>query len=232
MIALDHIALWSRNHYRSTYDLSRETGLGNFDGGFFPAHGIGQKIVPLGGHIYLEIEGVIDFDVLAEGSWITEAIARSTGDGEGDCFMGWCLGSDSLDEIEAFAAHRGITPQRGIAGGKFRMTGPTDAGDVILTPSVQQSWGVGKPNMYLVPDFSGKSAAMVAQPGTGDVIPQGVAWIEIGGTRHELVDWLGPVFDATEAAIDIRYNGGPPGLHALAVDTSDGERLIRRRPSR
>ena len=230
MIALDHIALWSRNHYRSTFELSQETGLGNLDGGFFPVHGLGQKIVPLGGHMYIEVEGVIDFDVFTNGSWIADTLERNTI--EGDYFMGWCLGSDSLDEIEAFAAHRGVEPQHGIDGGKYRMTGPSDASKVILTPSVRDSWAVGKPNMYLVSGFGERGSGLTPQPGTGDVVAQGVAWIEIGGTRDDLLDWLGPIFDSTEAAIDIRYNGGSSGLHALGVNTSEGEREIRRRPRR
>ena len=71
-----------------------------------------------------------------------------------------------------------------------------------------------------------------AQDGTGSVTGQGVAWIEIGGPRDDLRDWLGPVFTATEDAVDIRYNGGRSGLHAVGVNTSGGEREIRCQPPR
>lgn len=230
MIALDHIAMWTRNNYRSTYELSQETGLGSFDGGFLPFHGIGQKIVPLGGDVFIEVEGIIDFDVYTEGSIITEAIARNTVDG--DCFMAWCLRSDSLDDLEAFAAHRKTTVRNGIDGGLIVMTGATDAGGMAITPSVPESWMIGKPNMYHEPDLTNHWGSRAAQPGTGTVTGEGVAWIEIGGTRDDLAEWLGPIFEATEAAIDIRYNGDRSGLHAVGVNTSGGERVIRREPPR
>ena len=230
MIALDHIALWTRNNYRSTYELSRETGLGSYDGGFLPGHGIGQKIVPLGGDVFIEVEGIIDFDVYRAGSFITDAIARNTV--EGDCFMAWCLRSDSLEDLEAFAEHRGTEVQGGITGGLITMTGATGADDMAITPSVPESWLFGKPNMYHEPDLTDHMGSRGAQDGTGSVTGQGVAWIEIGGSRDDLRDWLGPVFTATEDAVDIRYNGGRSGLHAVGVNTSDGEREIRRQPPR
>jgi hypothetical protein len=230
MIALDHIAMWTRNNYRSTYQLSQETGLGSFDGGFLPFHGIGQKVVPLGGDVFIEVEGIVDFDVFHQGSAITEAIARNTVDG--DCFQAWCLRSDSLEDLEAFATHRGTKVQYGIVGGLIEMTGATDAGEMAIAPSVPESWMIGKPNMYHVPDLTNHWGSRRARPGTGTVLGGGVAWIEIGGTREDLVQWLGPVFDATEAAIDIRYNGRRPGLHAVGVKTTGGERVIRRQPPR
>lgn len=230
MIALDHIALWTRNHYRHAYELSRETGLGSFDGGFFPVHGIAQKIVPLGGDVYLEVEGIVDFDVFSTGSWITEAIARNTA--EGGCFMGWCLRSDSLDEMQSFADYRGVELQHGIAGGYQLMNRPPATDRMVLTPPVQQSWAIGKPNIYYELDLSEHYGRMPVQPGTGSTVGQGVAWIEIGGTRENLADWLGPVFEATEAALEIRFNGGRSGLHAVGVNTTAGERQIRRQPPR
>lgn len=230
MIALDHIALWTRNHYRHAYELSQESGLGSFDGGFFPVHGLAQKIVPLGGDVYIEVEGIVDLDVFIGGSWIRETLERNTVDGA--CFMGWCLRSDSFGDLEALATYRGVEVQQGISGGYQVMTTPPATGMLLLTPPVRQSWGLGKPNMYYEPDLSAHYGRQSALPGTGPVVGHGVSWIEIGGTREELADWLGPVFAETEAAIDIRYNGGRSGLHAVGVNTSAGEKVIRRQPPR
>lgn len=60
MIELDHIAICGKNHYETTIRLSRGTGLGNCNEGYFPKYPLGQFVIPPRDNIYFEIEGLVD----------------------------------------------------------------------------------------------------------------------------------------------------------------------------
>src|SRR5437016_2746549 len=63
---------------------------------------------------------------------------------------------------------------------------------------------------------------VVAVPGL--VAPNGVAWIEMGGTESEMSNWLG----MPASNLPFRFNGRIPGIHAVAVKIDNGEVVIRR----
>ncbi|MFI0510954.1 VOC family protein [Streptomyces sp. WSLK1-5] len=228
MISLDHIAVWSDNLYRTTADLSRATGLGSADGGYFPGLGLGQKLLSLGGLVYIEVESIVDHRMIAERAPIALELERQTA--RGDCFAGLCLRSDNLDEVAEFARHRGVTPSGDIAGGKVRMVPAQGTSPSVHAPDFRNSWLVGKPNVYYVSDLTHHSSLLAPQPGTGDVRGTGVTGIEIGGTEADLKAWLGDVVAPAELGVDIVFNGGPDGLYAVSFDTTDGPRTIRLNP--
>ncbi len=228
MITLDHIAVWTDNLYRTTVELSRETGIGSSDGGYFPGLGLGQKIISLGNHVYLEVESIVDHRMITDRAPMALELERQTQ--AGDCFAGLCLRSDSMDEILEFAKIRGITPMEGISGGKVPMVPSADKPPVPHAPDFWNSWRLGKPNMYYVPDLSRHSSLEPIQEGTGDVKGAGVTSIEIGGTESDLQRWLGDVASVKELGVDITYNGGPDGLYAVAFDSSIGPQTIRLNP--
>ena len=58
----------------------------------------------------------------------------------------------------------------------------------------------------------------------GCVEPQGISFLEVGGTEKEMTDWIGE--PATN--FPYRFNGKPHGLYAIGVKTNKGERVIRR----
>jgi hypothetical protein len=223
MISLDHIAVWSNNLFEATYRLSEQTGVGNCDGGFFPGLGLGQKVISLGGDVYIEVESVVNHRMILERERIALEMERQIANG--DCFVSWCLRSDDMNEMEAFAKYRGVPMAPGIPGGKFRMSGETTG--VANVPVFWDSWFIGKPNLYYVPDLSRHSSRLPIQQGTGTVTPQGVTALEIGGTRNGLKEWLGDVFDPDDFPFDIVYNGGSDGLYAVTFATDDGEKTIR-----
>lgn len=228
MISIDHIAVWSDNLYRTTADLSRATGLGSADGGYFPALGLGQKLLSLGGHVYLEVESIVDHRMIAERAPMALELERQTANG--DCFAGLCLRSDDLDEVAEFARHRGITPTADIAGGKVRMVPAQGSAPSVHAPDFRNAWLLGKPNLYHVPDLANHSSLLAPQPGTGDVRGTGLTAIELGGTEAELKDWLGDVVAPADLGVDIAYNGGPDGLYAVTFGTTDGPRTLRLNP--
>lgn len=227
MIALDHIAVWSDNLYRTTIDLSESTGIGSTDGGYFPGLGLGQKIVSLGDSVYIEVESIVDHRMIVDGGVLAVELARQTFGG--DCFAGLCLRSDDEGEIEAFARHRGLEVSREIAGGKRSMMLGRSRPGTVHAPDFRNSWLLGKPNVYLVSAFDAHSSAMEPQPGTGSVRGEGVTAIEVGGTESDMRDWLGPL-DVDQLGIDIHYNGAPDGLYAVSFASTVGPQTIRLNP--
>ena len=57
----------------------------------------------------------------------------------------------------------------------------------------------------------------------GCVEPQGIAWLEVGGTEKEMYDHLGVPLEPSLLLVD-----KPQGLYAIGVKTNKGEVVIRR----
>ncbi|MGW4587697.1 VOC family protein [Amycolatopsis thermoflava] len=214
MLTIDHISLGTRNLYEGTERLCRETGLGQYEGGWFPGLGIANRIVPLGPDQYIEVESVIDAyspEHNASDRWFYEQIRG------GDVYLGWCLRVDTRAELEAVAARLGT----GIIETGLRQRPDGSLSAPARTPDTVSCWSRGLPNVFHLPDLSVHPAA---QPCPSAVTPRGIAWMEVGGTREDMVAWLGP----EAAGLPLRYNGDRPGLYAVAVTTADGEIVIRR----
>lgn len=229
MVSFDHVCLVCPNVYEGTFRLSRETGIGNYDGGFFPTYGLGHKVVSLAPDIYIEVEGVVDHRALKDGNPVAKLYEAQTMDG--DRFLGWCLRTDSMDEMRAFAAHHGtVVDEKTLSPASARQMMNGQRGISLQTPSALTAWPKGKPNLYYKPPGSPHPAAAPPEPGTGSVVGRGLAWIEIGQTRDELAAWLGDLVSPEAFPFEIRYNGLSSGLHALGVETSAGLVEIRRAP--
>ncbi|MCE0764094.1 VOC family protein [Pseudonocardia kujensis] len=227
MIALDHIAIWSNNLFDTTYRISQGTGIGNCDGGFFPGLGFGQKVISLGGDVYIEVESMADHQQVLDRSRTSIEMERQIA--HGDCFAAWCLRSDDIGEMNAFSRHFGKPLTEGIPGGKFRMSGESSAKTRHI-PVFWESWFIGMPNIYYVPDLSSHSSRLPPQEGTGKVVAQGVTAIEIGGSEDDLKRWLGDVCDPRQFSFDIGYNNKDHGLYEVFFDTDDGPKSIRLNP--
>lgn len=226
MIALDHIAVWSRNLFAATYRLSEQTGIGNRDGGFFPGLGLGQKVMSLGSDVYIEVESIVNHRMILDQFPIARVVEHQTS--LGDSFIGWCLRTDDYDEMEWFARIHDDRVMPDIPGGKFRMSGQTKG--IANVPIFSDSWLIGKPNLYYVPDLSAHPSRLPVQAGTGGTTASGVTRLEIGGTRDELRAWFADVLDPDDLPFDIIYNGQPDGLYAVSFGTDDGEKSIRLQP--
>jgi hypothetical protein len=231
MIHFDHVCMAAPNVYESTFRLSNETGLGNYDGGFFPLYGIGHRVVPLAPDIYIEVESVIDQRAVKKGEPLAVFMDRQTRDG--DRFVGWCLRSDTLEELEAFATHHKTTVDATTTGkdaGRQMMNGAR--GFALQAPSATATWPIGKPNMYFKPGSGTHVASLPVLPGSGDLKGQGLVWIEIGEHASAFKAWLGDVASPSDFPFEIRYNGGTSGLYGLGVQTDRGVIEIRRPPVR
>src|ERR1700722_2060768 len=97
MAVLDHIHMGSANIYTSAYNITKEMKIGHYDGGFMNGITIGHKAFPLGGGVYIEVEGVIDpFSVPPEKEpwFVKKALAFKT-----EVFSGLCLRVDTMEEL-------------------------------------------------------------------------------------------------------------------------------------
>ena len=222
MISIDHICLGCRNVYEASHRLREETGLGHYDSGWFPASGLANRIVPLGGDVYIEIEGVVEAAKVQEGNptavWFNESTLN------GDVFIGWCARVDSRGELEALAQRLKSTVVEN-KGLKIRVDGKVLGG--TCTPPTIECWKAGVPNFFYFEDMSVHGSRQPLGPSLKPpVTPLGVAWMELGGSEQQMSDWLG----VKASSLPLRFNGKAPGLYAVAVKSAAGEIVIRRPP--
>lgn len=227
MISFDHVCLAAQNVYEATFRLSRVTGIGNYDGGWFPLFGLGHKVVSLADDIYIEVEGIVDHMVLKSGHPHAKFFEEQTL--TGDRFVAWCLRTDSMEELERFAAHHGtVVDTNTLSPESARQMMNGRRGTGVQAPRAMSAWPIGKPNLYYKADLSGHAASLPPEPGTGTVRGQGLEWIEVGETESELTQWLGGLIHPSKFPFEVRYNGRTSGLYALGVKTDAGSVTIRR----
>jgi hypothetical protein len=227
LIKLDHIAVWCNNLYETTIRLSKETGIGHTDGGYFPKLGLGQKVISLGDYVYIEVESIVDHKMIANREDMALEPEKQTANG--DCFSGLCFRTDEMVELEAFARHLNAQVATNISGGKVR---PVERGvfSVAHVPTFWNSWRLGKPNLYYIPDLEYHPSLMPIQSDTGTVKGTGVTSIEVGGTKADMQSWFGDVLDLDDLEFEVQYNGAADGLYAVTFGTADGEKTIRLNP--
>jgi hypothetical protein len=220
VIHIDHVSIAARNLYESAFRLRTETRLGFYDGGWTES-GLANKIFPLGGGAYMQIEGIVDVAAVNDPSnpgirRFYESLAR------GEHFRGLGLRVDSIKELEEIAMRRGSKVYINSATARVRPDGTRVV--VAQTPSIGESWSKGMPNWFFFPEMNTHPSGqrVVAVPDL--IAPAGVAWIEFGGTEREMTKWLG----IPAADFPFRFNGGAPGIHSVAVKTDSREIVITR----
>jgi hypothetical protein len=219
MIEIDHICLAVQNVYEGSHRLYQETGIGHYEGGWFPDFGLANRIFPFGGDTYIEVEGVIDAHALQRGNasakYFHDAVAH------GDVFLGWCARTDSMEELEELSQRSGMP----VISDSLRVRPNGNTRISTRAPNSGYCWRKGVPNLFLynaenidhhpariAPDFTDKTA-------------QAIAWMEVGGTRADMAGWIG---DSAASNMPLEYNGKTPGLYAVAVNTDQGQVIIRR----
>ena len=224
MIHIDHISIAARNLYEASYRLRSETGLGFYDGGWTES-GLATKIFPLRAGAYLQVEGIVDVDAVDDPAnpGIRQFYAAVAG---GEHFRGLGLRVDSMEELQEIAKRRGSKVYMNPETGRIRPDGSRVI--VAQTPSIGESWSQGMPNWFFFPEMTTHPSGqrVIAVPDL--VAPDGVAWIEMGGTETEMSQWLG----VAASNFPFRFSGGAPGVHAVAVKTDKGEVIIRRKPAK
>jgi hypothetical protein len=221
---LDHIHMGSPNIYTSAHNITQTTRIGHYDGGFMGGVTVGHKAVPLGGSVYIEVESLVDpfstTDVSKQPWWYRKAVAAKT-----EIWSGLCLRVNTMEELGEIARRHGGTINPSI-GERTRPDGPgVRFRSAPWGPGVPDAWATGMPNWYCWEDrlYCHPSGQPVI-PTPGLVEPQGVAWLEMGGTEQEMEKYLGQ----PPSTLKMRFNGKSHGLYAVAVKTDMGEVVIRR----
>ncbi|MGC2939813.1 VOC family protein [Brevibacterium sp. FAM 24638] len=228
MISLDHIAVWTNNMIASTISISEQTGLKSAVGGYFPGLGLGQMLVSLGDHVYLEVESIVDHAMATQPTEAAQLLTKQTT--KGACFSGLCFRTDSKAELEQFAAQVNSPIYDQIQGGKVRAVTFQDSGPTYHAPDFRHAWLLGKPNLYYVPTLENHSSSVPAQEGTGNNTAKRVLELEVGGSEDDMRAWFGDVLDLNSLDFNFTYNGGPDGLYTVTIDTDSGIKQLRMNP--
>lgn len=216
MISIDHVCLGTRNVFEGSHRLNEETGLGNYEGGWFPKLGLANRIFPTGGDTYIEVESVIDVFEYEKGNEVARFFHDACANG--DVFIGWCARVDTREELEKIAGRIGSVVIEG--GLRRRPDGQT--GIAVRSPDTIYCWQAGLPNFFWIADMAKHPSR---QPSSfASRRPTGITFLELGGTAEEMSDYLG--MDAK--SLGLRFNGKAHGLHAMGVATDRGEVVIRR----
>lgn len=214
---LDHFCLGTPNMFWTAKRLRDRTGLGAYDGGWFPRTGVGMRVVPLPElDQYIEIESVIEFDRAKKSPfamWFHDATRE-------EALVGWTIRVETMAELEELSK-RYQAPIGHFVGLRVM---PDDSlisvYGVVDTPVV---WPKGLPNFICwdrkdVIHPAGRPANHTSKPGK-------IAWVEFGDEDHRLRDWLG---DDLKQLPEIRIVQKGIGLKAAGVEI--GGKVVEIRP--
>jgi hypothetical protein len=131
---------------------------------------------------------------------------------------------DTLEELQAIAQKKRYTlAQMPIA--RIRPNGYVLR--AFSAPSALTTWPRGLPNWYWFEDLPMHPSGQPPVSWPNITRPDGIAWIEVGGTEKEMYDWL----DVPVGTFPFKFNGKLPGLYAIGVKTMKGGEVVIRRPS-
>lgn len=201
MLAIDHaiVAVADPEEWAGT--LRDRAGLVAVPGGRHEGTGTGNWIVPLGDS-YLELMTVVDRTQARQsplGQWVLDETRN------GDRLVAVCLRTDALDEVAARLGEQPEEMSRRAEADvvlRWRLVGLAAAMSDERLPFFMQ-WDT---------DDAHHPGAMVVEH---DTETDGISWIEYGGDRARLADWLG------DHALPIRAIEEPPGPRTVAIATRD-----------
>lgn len=205
MLAFDHVVFVVRDLAAAARSIYEMHGLASVAGGTHPGHGTGNIVVPLGPS-YVELLAVVDPDEAAGsplGRWVAERVDR----GEGPAAL--CL---RTEDIAVPANRLGLEP--------VAMTRRKPDGSEL-------AWRLAGLDRMLedgYPFFIEWQSDDEVLPGRAriehEVLPRGIAWVEIGGSEAETRAWLGPNH------LDIRVIEGVKGVRRVGIETAGGEIVL------
>jgi hypothetical protein len=184
----------------------RAEGFTVLDGGVHPGLGTANRIVPLG-NAYLEVLGVVDA-VEARAQEYGRALLRETE--RGDRFVRWSI---RTEQIEVDAARVGTAPEhrsRRRPDGSLLEWQAAGLDAALAEPWLPffMQWRAG--------DFPGST------PVQHPLGRCSLAWIEISTPDPPR---LAPY--TADRELPLRVVDGEPGIHAAAIATPAGERVLR-----
>ena len=221
-IHLDHFSITSPNLFYGAHRLRLESTLSCYDGGHFLNGDHANRIFPLGANTYLELGGIVNAQSVADPKtrpWWYDKVQTV-----GECFTGFGLRVDTLDELREVARKKRYE----IAQAPITRIWPNGyVLRALSAPSTLTSWPKGLPNWYWFEDFPMHPSGQPPSTAPKITRPDGIAWIEVGGTEEDMYDWL----EVPAGTFPFRFNGKLPGLYAIGVKAMKGGEIVIRRPS-
>ena len=206
MLALDHVIVVVEDLDTTARRYDDELGLASVAGGRHGGHGTGNRIVPLG-ESYIELMAVVDRDEAATsavGSWVLRRLAVV-----GEAPAALCL---RTDDAQVVAERIGRPP---LAMSRTRPDG------------VRLDWelvGLDAAFAEGLPFFIQWHVAEADHPGRQQVEHRsgavGIDWVELGGDRDRLAEWLGP------HELPLRLVDEAPGPRRVGVANAGGSPVV------
>lgn len=219
---LDHFSISSPNLMYGAHRLRLESTLSFYDGGHMLNGDLANRIFPLGANTYLELNGIVNAESVADPKnrpWWYERVQTV-----GECFTGLGFRVDTRAELEAIARKKHYS----IAEAPISRVWPNGyIMRAFSAPSIQLTSTKGLPNWYWFEDFPMHPSGQPPFSSPKITRPDGIAWIEVGGTEKEMYDWL----DMPAGSFPFRFTSRPPGLYAIGVKKMSGGEIVIRRPS-
>ena len=206
-LRVDHV-VWVVDDLESAAARFRdEFGLGSIAGGIHPGWGTANRIVPLGCE-YVELVAVVDPE-RAAGSDFGRATLEALASGRE--LVGWAVATDDLEGIAARLKLKAVHGSRARPDGftlRWQLAGVTPALSSGALPFFVQ-W-------HVAPELHPGLAAV-----EHDARPRGIAWLEVAAQPRAVHEWLG------DHQVPLRITDGVLALSAVAIDTPDGELVLR-----
>lgn len=205
---VDHVTLVTTDGEAMARRFRERHGLGSFGGAYLDHLGAWTASVPLTPPQYLEWLTVDDRAVAGRTDTGRRILAAADAGVE---VTAWTV---LVDDVEAAARRVGVDV--------FEGTTRTYQG------LVRKWWTVtGPPHLPIMIQYEGPEEARLARwegaferaGHVGD--PGGFTRIEVGGTKAELDDWLGP------HGLPVAFVEGPPGIQAAHIQTARGPLVLR-----
>jgi Glyoxalase-like domain len=206
VLRLDHVVYAVPDLDEAALRFREEFGLDSTEGGRHELWGTANRIVPLGDQ-YLELVAAVDDQVAAETAFGRGVLERAAADG------GWFTIAALADDLDAVASRLGLAVT---TGARTRPDGQTVRWRMAgLDDPRREPWMP----FFLTWDISDELHPGRARAGHG-VRATGLGRVEVGGDAERLRTWLGG------DGLPIRVTDDEPGIHRVAISSSDGELVI------
>jgi catechol 2,3-dioxygenase-like lactoylglutathione lyase family enzyme len=206
VLRLDHVVYAVPDLDEAAVRFRREFGLDSTEGGRHQRWGTANRIVPLGDQ-YVELVAAVDEPMAAETAFGWGVLERAASGG------GWFTIAAVADDLDAVATRLGLEVGSGSRAGpdgetvRWRMAGLDDPRRETWMP------------FFLTWDVSDALHPGRARAGHA-VRATGLGRVEVGGDAERLRTWLGG------DELPIRVTDDEPGIHRVAISTTDGELVI------
>jgi hypothetical protein len=208
MMQIDHVIIAVNDLDPAAHHFRDRFGLVALPGGNHPT-GTANRVIPLQPPQYIELLGVGQQELLRSHQFGERLLHRLF---LGDSILGWAV---RVDDIDAEAARLGRAAIPGQWNGTDGMVSRwhnifADFEDFDALPFFIR---------YATDDAEVQQARY--DEADSPAHPAAITRLVVGGDREKLLSWVG-----TES-LPLHFIDGPPGLHAVVIDSPSGEIVIR-----